>query len=162
MTETGESSVQKRPFIDNTKLLPETPLLRKKINNKGGPKFDEVWGYFIKGKEVNVGHYKATCHYCKKEWTRGKPAALKVHLANECPPCPENISEYWRDKLIENQINYTRNPSQNLSIQAPPMQAKITLHFGSNAPLPSQVNDRIDRSLLKAWVMAGIPFKVIE
>jgi hypothetical protein len=51
-------------------------------------------GLFYKGQEVNVGHYKATCHYCKREWARGKPAALKAHLANECPPCPEDISEY--------------------------------------------------------------------
>ena len=160
MLETGESSIQKRPFIDNTELLAETPL--KKTNKIGDPKFDEVWDYFIKGQEVNVGHYKAKCHYCKKEWIRGKPAALKAHLANECVPCPEDISEYWRDKFAENQINYTRCSSQNLSIQTPQKQAKITQHFGSGIPLPSQVNDRIDRSLLKAWVMAGIPFKVIE
>ena len=48
MTETGESSIQKRPFIDNTVLPAETPLSRKK-NNKGGPKFNEVWDYFIRG-----------------------------------------------------------------------------------------------------------------
>ncbi|POG57585.1 hypothetical protein GLOIN_2v1791622 [Rhizophagus irregularis DAOM 181602=DAOM 197198] len=95
----------------------ETPFPRKKTsNNKGGPKFDEVWDYFIKGKEVNVEHYKATCHYCKKKWTRRKPAILKAHLANECLP----------------------------SIQTPLMQTKITQHFNSNAPLSSKVNDRID------------------
>ena len=160
MSETGESSIQKRPFVDNTELPAETPLSRKKT--KGGLKFDEVWDYFIKGQEVNVGHYKATCHHCKKEWARGKPAALKAHLANECLPCPKDISEYWRDRLVENTINYTRQSSQNLSIQAPLKQARITQHFGSDTPLPSQVNDRIDHSLLKAWVMAGIPFKVIE
>ena len=54
MIETGESSIQKRPFIDNTVLPAETPLSRKK-NNKGGPKFDEVWDYFIRGQEVNIG-----------------------------------------------------------------------------------------------------------
>lgn len=74
----------------------ETPFPRKKTsNNKGGPKFDEVWDYFIKGKEVNVEHYKATCHYCKKKWTRRKPAILKAHLANECLPCSEDINEYY-------------------------------------------------------------------
>jgi len=36
MLETGESSIQKRPFIDNTELLAETPL--KKTNKIGGPK----------------------------------------------------------------------------------------------------------------------------
>jgi len=85
--EIDESSTQKRPFIPNIEEPAETPLLRKKAN-KGGPKFDEVWKYFIQGEEVNPGHYKVSCHYCKKEWARGKPAILKAHLANECSPCP--------------------------------------------------------------------------
>jgi hypothetical protein len=50
MTETGESSMQKRSLIDDTELPAETPLSRKKIN-KGGPKFDEVWDYFTKDKK---------------------------------------------------------------------------------------------------------------
>src|SRR2546421_255171 len=75
--ESGESSIQKRPFIPNIEA--STLHLRKKFN-KGGPKFDEVWEYFIQGKEVNPGHYKVSCHYCKKEWAR---ALLKAHLTNE-------------------------------------------------------------------------------
>ena len=141
MTETGESSVQKRPFIENDNdnnnnigLTAETSLSRKKTNKSGGPKFDEVWDYFIKGQEVNVGHYSASCHYCEKEWARGKPAALKAHLANECLPCPENISKYWREKLAENKTNYTRRSSQNSSTQASLKQPKITQHFGSDVP----------------------------
>lgn len=171
MEEAEGSSIQDHSFIDNIETPAQTPLLQKKTNRglKGGPKFDEVWEYFIRGCEVNVGHYKATCHYCKKEWPRGKPATLKAHLANECLPCPENISTYWRDKLAENNNNYTRHyHSQDLQdpqdppIQAPLKQTKIVQHFGSNTPLSSQANNQIDRSLLKAWIMAGIPFKVIE
>jgi hypothetical protein len=157
---TGESSTQKRPFTPNIEVPAETPHLQKKFN-KGGPKFDEVWDYFIQGEEVNSGHYKVSCHYCKKEWARGKPAILKAHLANECSPCPEEISKYWREKLIENKVNYTRKLTQN-PIQLPLKQVKITQHFGSDKPLPSQINDRIDQSLLKAWVMAGIPFEIID
>jgi len=41
-----ESSTQKRPFIPNIKAPAETPHLWKKIN-KGDPRFDEVWEYFI-------------------------------------------------------------------------------------------------------------------
>src|SRR5687767_430651 len=44
-----------------------------------------------------------------KEWVRGKPSTLKAHLANNCAPCPENISKYWQDKLANNNNNYTRN-----------------------------------------------------
>ena len=140
--------------------------MRRKIN-KGGPKKDEVWEYFIQGEEVNPGHYKVSCYYCKKEWKRGKPANLKAHLANECAPCSEEISKYWCDKLVESKVNYTRQPSiQNNNapqpIQFPLKQARITQHFGSDKPLPFQTSDRIDQSLTKAWIMAGIPFEVIE
>ena len=32
----------------------------------------------------------------------------------------------------------------------------------SDDPLPLEISSRIDHSLLKAWVMAGIPFEVIK
>ncbi|PKC04665.1 hypothetical protein RhiirA5_421939 [Rhizophagus irregularis] len=64
MTETTRTNIQKR----SNDTLSETPLPRKKAN-KGGPKFDE-------------------------EWSRGRPVALKAHLANGCLAYPENISKY--------------------------------------------------------------------
>ena len=91
-----------------------------------------------------------------------KTSGSKAHLANECSLYPENIKIYWCDKLAENENNYTcHQPLQN-PLKTPLTQAKITQHFGSDAPLPPQVNDCIDRSLLKVWIIAGIPFKVIE
>ncbi|CAG8485394.1 15373_t:CDS:2 [Rhizophagus irregularis] len=78
MTETTRTNIQKR----SNDTLSETPLPRKKAN-KGGPKFDEVWQYYIQGDDINPGHYKATCYHFKKEWSRGRPVALKAHLANE-------------------------------------------------------------------------------
>ncbi|RIA91921.1 hypothetical protein C1645_821380 [Glomus cerebriforme] len=123
-------------------LTSDSPFLRKKTN-KGGD-------------ETNIGHYKAVCHYCNKEWARGRPAILKAHLANECSLCPENIKIYWRDKLVEYENNYTRRqPSQDLH-KTPLMQAKITQHFGSDAPLPSQVNDYIDH-LLRTLNLGYVP-----
>ncbi|RIA78664.1 hypothetical protein C1645_842710 [Glomus cerebriforme] len=60
MAETGETRSQKR--INDNNNDAET---RKKTRG-GSPKFDDVWQYFIKGEEVNSGHYKATCYHCKK------------------------------------------------------------------------------------------------
>ncbi|CAB5360709.1 unnamed protein product [Rhizophagus irregularis] len=161
MTETVRTDLQKR----SNDTLSETPLSRKKAN-KGGPKFDEVWQYFTQGEELNPGHYKATCYHCKEEWSRGRPVALKAHLANECLACPEDISKYWRDKLTENTVNYTRKMhfSQDQTQIPKPQykQTKIVNHFSSDEPLPPEINNRIDCSLLKAWVMAGIPFEVVE
>lgn len=144
MTEAARTNIQER----NNDTLSET----QKKANKGGPKFDEVWQYFIQGAEGNPGHYKATCHYCKKEWSRGRPVALKAHLANECSECPEEISEYWKDKLAENMANYTRKKQDQTQTSQP----------RSDDPLPPEISSHIDHSLLKAWVMAGIPFEVIE
>ncbi|CAG8761085.1 18622_t:CDS:2, partial [Rhizophagus irregularis] len=113
--------------------------------NKGGPKFDEVWQYFTQGEELNPGHYKATCYHCKKEWSRGRPVALKAHLANECLACPEDISKYWRDKLAENTVNYTRKMhfSQDQTQIPKPQykQTKIVNHFSSDEPLPPEINN---------------------
>ncbi|POG72416.1 ribonuclease H-like domain-containing protein [Rhizophagus irregularis DAOM 181602=DAOM 197198] len=96
----------------------------------------------------------------------GRPVALKAHLANECLACPEDIIKYWRDKLSENTVNYTRKMhfSQDQTQIPKPQykQTKIVNHFSSDEPLPPEINNRIDCSLLKAWVMAGIPFEVVE
>ncbi|PKY17905.1 hypothetical protein RhiirB3_430622, partial [Rhizophagus irregularis] len=91
MTEITRTNIQKR----SNDTLSETPLLRKKAN-KRGPKFDEVWQYYIQGDDINPGMVK------------GRPVALKAHLANECLACSENISKYWHDKLAENTVNYTQ------------------------------------------------------
>jgi len=109
---------------------------------------------------MGSGHYETTCHHCGTSWARGKPSAMKAHLANECAPCPEDISQYWRNKLADQIINYTRNPKQ--PAQEPKKQRSITQHFGSDKPLPPETTRRLDRSLLKAWVIAGIPWGVID
>jgi len=159
--ESGETSTSQRRNNEELEKTFETPLLPPNKKTNKGTKFDEIWQYFIQGEEINKGHYRASCYYCQKNWSRGQPGVLKAHLANDCTSCPEEISNYWRDKLSENKITYTRN-SQKPPTQPLQKQLKITQHFGSDKPLPFQVNSRIDRSLLKAWVIAGIPFEVIE
>ncbi|RIB25754.1 hypothetical protein C2G38_2165173 [Gigaspora rosea] len=79
----------------------------------------------------------------------------KAHLANECPNCPENISRYWYEKVAERNSNYTRK-------KALPNQTAITSHFLSDRPLPKAAINRLDQKIIKAWVMAGVPFEVIK
>ncbi|CAG8852949.1 5854_t:CDS:2, partial [Gigaspora margarita] len=79
-----------------------------------------------------------------------------AHLANECPNCPENIARYWREKVATRNSNYTRKK------KALPNQTAITTHFLSDRPLPKAAVNRLDQKIAKAWVMAGIPFEVIE
>ncbi|RHZ85688.1 hypothetical protein Glove_62g26 [Diversispora epigaea] len=84
---------------------------------------------------------------------------MKAHLANICKSYPEDISKYWRDKLAEQTINYTRTSKQS---NLPHNQATITQHFSSNQPLPLQVNSRLNKSLIKMWIITGVPFEIIE
>ncbi|RHZ62588.1 hypothetical protein Glove_339g12 [Diversispora epigaea] len=129
------------------------------MTKTGGAKFDEVWKYFIQDNDQRNGHYSATCYHCDTTWARGKPTVMKAHLANICKSCPEDISKYWRDKLAEQTINYTRTSKQS---NLPHNQATITQHFSSNQPLPLQVNSRLDKSLIKMWIITGVPFEIIE
>ncbi|CAG8792697.1 2380_t:CDS:1 [Dentiscutata erythropus] len=65
------------------------------------PSFDEIWSFLIKGSSRDNGHYRANCYYCTTGWERGKPQVMKAHLVNHCEHCPENTSNYWHQKLIE-------------------------------------------------------------
>ncbi|CAG8814060.1 36292_t:CDS:2, partial [Gigaspora margarita] len=107
------------------------------------------------------GHYEATCYYCNTSWSKGKPAKLEAHLANEYDHCPNDISRYWREKLAKKTSNYTQK-SKNPVLPNPILQTSITSHFMSDCPLPKAIVDQLDQKILKGWIMAGIPFDVIE
>jgi hypothetical protein len=98
----------------STPLETDTNLTSlQKRARKNRRSFDKVWTYVIMGDILNAEHYKATCYHCNKVWTRGKPSVLKAHLANECLNTPKDISKYWRNKIAENNVTYTRNPYLN-------------------------------------------------
>ncbi|CAG8817520.1 27960_t:CDS:2, partial [Gigaspora margarita] len=90
-----------------------------------------------RGTQKSNGHYKATYYYCNMSWSRGKLAKLEAHLANKCDHCPNDISQYWREKLAEKPQIISENQK-------------------------SSVVDQFDQKILKGWIMVGIPFDVIE
>ena len=105
-------------------------------------------------------HYETTCHHCDTSWAREKLSAMKAHLANEYALCSEDISQYWHNKLADQIINYTHNskkPGQRLK-----KQQSITQHFRSDKPLSPETIRHLDHSLLKAWVITRIPWRVID
>ncbi|CAG8833607.1 17784_t:CDS:2, partial [Gigaspora margarita] len=93
-----------------------------------------------------IRHYKASCYYYLAVWECEKLQVMKVHLANYCENCSENISNYWHQKLIEE--------TDIVHIQTNDLQDMDCFSL--------EVKHQIDQSLLKAWVIAGIPFEVIE
>ncbi|CAG8796077.1 32142_t:CDS:2 [Gigaspora margarita] len=108
----------------------------QKRDKRDGPVFDE-------DKNINSEHFNAICAYCGKFWHRSKPAILKSHLALYCQSVPENICQYWHNKLID--INTVNKKNSQLQLALPP-----------------QVSTKYDKILLRAWVMANILFEVIE
>ncbi|RIB20189.1 hypothetical protein C2G38_2179913 [Gigaspora rosea] len=106
---TNTSNSQSSTNTSNSQSLTNTSNLQSSTNkNKKRTKhFHEVWDYFRRGTQKSNGHYEATCYYCNMSWSRGKPAKLEAHLANECDHCPNDIARYWREKLAEKTSNYT-------------------------------------------------------
>ena len=104
------SSDEKQQAISKNKkklrLSEKQKIQNKNINTKP---FSEIWKYYEKGAWKDNGHYEAICTHFKTKWLRGKSQKMKSHLANECLLCPEEISRYWREKVANWQINYTRN-----------------------------------------------------
>src|ERR1044072_8076356 len=142
--------------------LPEKQAIQNK--NISTKPFSEIWDYYEKGAQRNNGHYEATCSHCKSKWSREKPQEMEAHLANKCLLCPEEISRYWCERVATRETNYTRNSKLLPSLPQPPnsTQSQITDHYSSDQSLPKSVVNRLDKKVLKAWVIAGIPFNVIE
>ncbi|CAB4392255.1 unnamed protein product [Rhizophagus irregularis] len=149
---------------DEEQITPNNKKIKLPKVQKNTKPFSEIWEYYERGVQKNNGHYEAICFYCKSKWSRGKPQKMEVHLANECIQYPEEISRYWHEIIANRQITYTRNNQKSLPSLRPPnsTQSQITDHYKSDQSLLKSVVDRLDKKVLKAWIMAGIPFNVIE
>jgi hypothetical protein len=149
---------------DEEQIIPNNKKIKLLKVQRNTKPFSEIWDYYEKGAQKNNGHYEVICFYCKTKWSRGKPQKMEVHLANECIQCPKEILRYWREIIANQQTIYTCNNQQSLPFLYPPnsTQLQITDHYKSDQSLPKSVVDRLDKKVLKTWVMAGILFNVIE
>lgn len=149
-------------------------LLPDKSNKSGRPPSD-IWEYMTKGERQSKGHYSAICSFCKRNWKQGKPHILREHLANHCKSCPKDISSYYAkivgkkmgendeeeesstdetDKIIELDDEY---PSKKQKLR----QTSVKNFYGSKKVEIGR-SDELDRVITKAFIMANIPFSVIE
>ncbi|CAG8807932.1 43139_t:CDS:2, partial [Gigaspora margarita] len=64
---------------------------------------------------------------------------------------------YGHYKQKENQIIFVKKKNST-----PVSQTSITSHFSSNHLLPKATINQLDQKITKAWIMAGVPFDVIE
>lgn len=121
----------------------------------GGRPKNEVWQYFKRINTKFPGKFEAECKFCGQYWKVAIVKKLQVHLARECESVDTNIkSKYMyivakRDGLESTEVNALQiNINQEES--------------NKDEKLSEEAAALIDRSVLKSFVMCGIPFRVIE
>jgi len=136
-----------------------TSSLTNLKKHNGGRSQNMVWQYFEYSPSRHSGHFCARCKACNREWSNGVVNKLQVHLACECEFVEENVKRRYmyivseRDGVDESleAAAYRSNTTQSLES-----------FWDKNEKLSKECSAVIDRSILKAFVVCGIPFRVIE
>lgn len=133
--------------------MPDTSLETTETENAkhpGGRQKDKVWIYFENHSTKYPGHFDAMCKFCDKYWKVGVVKRLQVHLAREC----ENVDVEVKNKYML-MVAKRDGLGENLEVE-------IDMDDDGNRELSVEQRALIDRSVLRAFVMCGIPFRVIE
>lgn len=146
-----------------------TDLDKTKRNSRkfGGRPLSQVWEHFLKGPEIknNKGHYSARCDYCSKHFEVGYPNVLEKHLARECVQCDEEIHNHYLNLIMEKNKsrNIQKNAHNSISNKKNLNNRQVSLsEFYEHATLTKEREESINKSLIHAFVMAGIPYSTIE
>ena len=148
-SDTEESFVTPLTPFSNTD---ETDTNRQK--HGGGRPKNMVWQYFDAIGTKHAGHFQATCKFCSHTWKIGIVKRLQVHLAREC----EGVDMDTKNKFMH--IVASRDGVEDL-MEFEAFQADRNANDNDEV-LPAEKAALIDRSILKAFVMCGIPFRVSE
>jgi hypothetical protein len=129
---------------------------------KGGRPESAVWTHIKKGKKKSNGHYQATCNYCKHFWENRKPQKLRFHLTNKCPLCPEHVVAYFAKIVAEEIVSSSESESSDPHLsKKKKIQPKLNEFYKPDF-LQIGREEKINKVLLKAFVMCGIPWSAIE
>ncbi|CAJ0763482.1 17706_t:CDS:2, partial [Entrophospora sp. SA101] len=136
------------------------------ININGRPK-DKVWQYFTSIDDNHRTHKGAVCTFCSTSWKRGKPQALKTHLALHCKArIPREIRIEYLHMISEEEIEDTETTSTPIStttthpnkkIKSKNNQKKINTYFDSDGIDDAKIK-RVNQALIRWFVCSGIPF----
>lgn len=124
----------------------------KSSKHAGGKPKDKVWQYFDYNATKHAGHYDAKCKFCDCYWKSGAVKKLQNHLARDCEGVDSNVKNTYmlivakRDGVNDDRESeiFERNIDSESNI------------------LSEEQTALIDRSMLKAFVMCGLPFQIIE
>lgn len=142
-------------------VIPLTPFSNPDetdINNQkhaGGRPKNMVWQYFDSIGTKHPGHFQATCKFCNHVWKIGIVKKLQVHLARDC----QRVDMDTKSKFMR--IVANRDGIED-SMEVEAFQTDRNANNNNDEELPAEQAALIDRSILKAFVMCGIPFRVVE
>ncbi|CAB5196266.1 unnamed protein product [Rhizophagus irregularis] len=153
MTE-QEQGPNNRLALSNTEMEKES-----ETHIKSGRPQSGVWKHFDRGESRGDGHWEGTCKYCKKFYPRAKPNALRAHLANNCKDIPEEWRRHFNYILINNLNDVpTDKPLTGESVITQDWKKVEKLV----ANQPEMDASLIDEAISLAFIMCGIPFRVIN
>ncbi|CAG8842572.1 19896_t:CDS:1, partial [Gigaspora margarita] len=134
--------------------LSDTPTRK----TSGKPK-SIVWESYIKQrKQISKGHWSATCNYCNKFWYKGFPATLEDHLGNLCNNVLSDVRNLFLSRLAAKALEVDTSKSKKRKLSN---QVQLSDFIESTKLTPKRIKD-INRALVKAFVICGIPFHIIE
>ena len=129
--------------------------------NIGRP-LGSVWNHFTRGEEKVKGKYKAICNYCDKNWERGEPCELEVHLANHCSVAPNEIIREYLTKILSRDANGNGFNNKNNKRKHSNLSGQTSLDSFAGGNLEISKVERINQVWAKAFTVCGIPWRVIE
>lgn len=134
-----ESIPEDDPFIS-----PEEVMLKR----GGGRPKNMVWNYFEHNATKHPGHFDAKCKFCGTFWKNGIVKNLQVHLASKC----ESVDVETKNKFMHYVATRDGINENNMEMESD----------NRNEELSEERASLIDRSILKAFVMCAMPFRIIE
>ena len=132
------------------------------ITKKCGPKFSPVWSHFTPCAKKAGGHYSGACNFCEFKISTATVSSLEEHLANVCMNVPEAIRlEYLKKRAgnIEEPVSVIATDKKRKL--ANEKQVKLNLFYESTYLTPERQSS-IERTIVQAFICAGLPFRVIE
>jgi hypothetical protein len=135
--------------------------------NRPGRPDGPVWEHFRKlGKPGQAQRHSAECIYCQKVIVDGRPTYLSGHIRS-CTNAPADAKQKVSDMLAEKSAT---TPSTTGAKKEPGLKRKsvdskpaITdFPVSKSAKLAPGSERQIDEKLLRALVMTGLPFSIVE
>jgi hypothetical protein len=153
-----------RSNLNSTITSPEQSDTEREYEDKrkhaGGRPKDPVWNYFTSINTKHSGHYSATCKSCDYNFKIGSVNKLQTHLARSCEYVDEEVKiKYMRILAKKDGVDDSLEVE---AFQANTSQGKLTSFWDKDEELPAERMALIDRSILKAFVVCGLPFHIIE